>query len=153
MPIGGQTPPFHVRTRFSGWVRAYVDREAKAQNILSESWVFVVTYLSLVVATMPDSCKDAMSNAEVDGDISTDAAVAADDVLSATNDRKHTDEQAHADDAHVVGADAADKNHDADDATDNDGDAHGTARTLPSKEGSSEIKRISKMTDKDKHFS
>ena len=60
-------------------------------------------------------------------------AAAGADGLFATDDRETTDEQAHADDAHAAGADAADENPNAEDATDKDGDADGTARTLSSK--------------------
>ena len=91
---------------------------------------------------MPDSVK-AMPDAEDHADNSAATAAAADDGLLATIDRN-------ADDAHAAGADAADQNPDADDAKDKDGDAHGTARILPSKEGSTNFKYISVMTDEDK---
>ena len=87
--------------------------------------MLVVTYVHSVVGTMPGSGQDAMSDAEDHADNSAATAAAADDGLSATTDRKPTDQQAHADDAHAAGADAADENPIAEDATDKDGDADG----------------------------
>ena len=99
--------------------------------------MLVVTYVHTVVGTLPDLGQDSMSDAADHADNSATFAAAAEDGLLATNYRKH---------------DAADTNHDADDVTDNDGDAHGTVRTLPSKEGSTKSKYTSKMTNIDNFF-
>ena len=113
--------------------------------------MFVVTYARAVVVTMTMPCSDAPHAPDGDG-ILMDTAAATDDRLFATDCRESTDEQAHADDAPATGADADDQNPEAEDPTDKDGDANGTARILPSKEGSSKHVRTSKMTDKEELY-